>query len=140
MGVNFRLLNFLGGGPGTQRIRKLEKAVAAQNSLQLEKFSDSPFFRQHEMLSLPRFGHFPARKMAAGKSAPPSCYPCQGLGIFRQGKRLLENRPRLLERSWIFSSKTATAFLSFSEETRPKKSREKKIATKIPEKFCRHFF
>ena len=28
-------------------------------------------FRQHDMLSLPRFGHFPARKMAAGKSAPP---------------------------------------------------------------------
>ena len=26
-------------------------------------------FRQHEMLSLPRFGKFPARKMAAGKSA-----------------------------------------------------------------------
>ena len=29
-------------------------------------------FRQHDMLSLPRFGHFPARKMAAGKSALPS--------------------------------------------------------------------
>ena len=43
-------------------------------------------FRQHEMLSLPRFGHF------------------------RQGKWLLENRPRLGERSW-----TATALLSFSE-------------------------
>ena len=32
----------------------------------------SPIFRQHEMLSLPRFGHVPARKMAAGKSVPPS--------------------------------------------------------------------
>ena len=32
----------------------------------------SPIFQQHEMLSQPRFGHFPARKMAAGKSAPPS--------------------------------------------------------------------
>ena len=49
----------------------------------------SPIFRQHEMLSLPRFGHFPARKW------------------------LLENRPRLQECSWIFSSETATAFLSF---------------------------
>ena len=40
--------------------------------------------RQHEMLSLPRFGHFPA------------------------GKRPLENRPCLREHSWIFSSETAT--------------------------------
>ena len=31
-----------------------------------------PIFRQHEMLSLPRFGHFPATKTAAGKSAAPS--------------------------------------------------------------------
>ena len=36
------------------------------------------------------------------------------LGIFRQGKRLLENWPRLRERCWIFSSETATAFLSSS--------------------------
>ena len=27
---------------------------------------------RHEMLSLPRFGHFPARTMAAGESAAPS--------------------------------------------------------------------
>ena len=32
----------------------------------------SLIFRQHEMLWLPRFRHFPARKMAAGRSAPPS--------------------------------------------------------------------
>ena len=32
----------------------------------------SQIFRQHEMQSLPRFEHFLARKMAAGKSAPPS--------------------------------------------------------------------
>ena len=32
-----------------------------------------------------------------------------------QGKWLLENRPRLRERSWSFSSETATAFLSFSD-------------------------
>ena len=31
-------------------------------------------------------------------------------------KWLLENRPCLRERSWIFSSETATAFLSFSEQ------------------------
>ena len=34
--------------------------------------NSSPIFRQHEMLSLPRFGHFPARKTAAGKLAAPS--------------------------------------------------------------------
>ena len=34
--------------------------------------NDSPIFRQREMLSLPRFGHFPARKTAAGKLAAPA--------------------------------------------------------------------
>ena len=34
--------------------------------------NSSPIFRQHEMLSLPRFGHSSARRMAAGKSALPS--------------------------------------------------------------------
>ena len=61
-------------------LRKLEKAVAVRNSLLGEfsgKFStllenSSPIFRQRGMLSLPKFGHFPARKMAAGKLAPPS--------------------------------------------------------------------
>ena len=48
-------------------------------------------------------------------SGSTKCYPCQGLGIFRQGKRLLENWPRLRERCWIFSSETATAFLSSSD-------------------------
>ena len=48
-------------------------------------------------------------------SGSTKCYPCQGLGIFRQEKWLLENWPRLRERSWIFSSETATTFLSFSE-------------------------
>ena len=38
---------------------------------------------------------------------------CQGLGTFRQGRWLLENRPRLRELSWIFSSETAATFLSF---------------------------
>ena len=49
-------------------------------------------------------------------SGSAKCYPCQGLGIFRQGKRLLENWPRLRERCWIFSSETATAFLSSSDK------------------------
>ena len=44
--------------------------VFGQISTLLENYS--LIFRQHKMLSLPRFGHFPARKMAAGKSAPPS--------------------------------------------------------------------
>ena len=79
-------------------VRKLEKAVAVGNAL-LKKFSgkfstllenSSPIVRQHEML-----------------------HPCQGLGTFRQGKRLLENWPRLRERRWIFPSETATAFLSW---------------------------
>ena len=43
------------------------------------------------------------------------CYACQGLGTCRQGKRLLESWPRLRERCWIFSSETATTFLSSSE-------------------------
>ena len=37
-------------------------------------------------------------------SGSTKCYPCQALGIFRQGKWLLEHRPRLRERSWIFPS------------------------------------
>ena len=49
--------------------------------------------------SLPRF------------SGSTKSYPCQGLGTFRQGERLLERRPRLRERCWIFSSETVTAFL-----------------------------
>ena len=44
--------------------------VFRQISTLLENYS--PIFWQHEMLSMPRFGLFPARKMAAGKSAPPS--------------------------------------------------------------------
>ena len=39
--------------------------VFGQISTLLE--NSSPIFRQHEMLSLRRFGHFPARKTAAGK-------------------------------------------------------------------------
>ena len=79
--------------------RKLEKAVAVRNSL-LERFSGK-FRRCWKILH--RF------------SGSPKCYPCQGLGIFRQGKRLLENWPHLRERCWIFSSETATAFLSSSD-------------------------
>ena len=74
-------------------LRKLEKAVALRNSL-LEGFS----------------GKF--RRWSSGST---KCYLCQRLGTFRQGKWLLENRPLLRERSWIFSSETATAFLSFPQ-------------------------
>ena len=73
--------------------------MAVQNSL-LERFSGK-FRRCWKMI--PRF------------SGSAICYPCQGLGTFRQGKRLLENWPRLRERCWIFSSETATAFLSSSD-------------------------
>ena len=54
--------------------------------------SSSLIFRQCVLLSLPRFGHCPVRKMAAG------------------------NGPCLRACSWIFSSETATAFLSFSDQ------------------------
>ena len=85
------------------KIRKLEnfKAVAVQNSL-LERFS-AKFRRCWKIL--PRF------------SGSTKCYPCQLLGTFRQGKRLLDNWPRLRERCWIFAShETATTFLSSSEK------------------------
>ena len=51
-------------------VRKfLAGRVFGQISTLLE--NSSPIFRQHEMLSLPRFRHFPARKSAAGKLAAP---------------------------------------------------------------------
>ena len=84
----------------TTKIRKLETAVAVRNSL-LEKFSGK--FRR-------------CWKIIHRFSGSTKCYACQGLGIFRQGKWLLENWPRLRECFWIFSSETATAFLSFSEK------------------------
>ena len=84
-------------------IRKLEKAVAVRNSL-LERFSGK-FRRCWKMI--PRF------------SGSAKCYPCQSLGTFRQGKRLLENWPSLRERCRIFSSETASAFLSSSETIGP---------------------
>ena len=63
-------------------LRKLEKALAVRNSL-LEKFSGK-FRRCWKILH--RF------------SGSTKCYPFQGLGICRQGKWLLENRPRLRAR------------------------------------------
>ena len=76
--------------------RQLERAAAVRNS-SLEKFSGK--FRR-------------CWKVFPWFSGSAKCYPCGGLGIFRQGKWLLENRPRLRERCWMFSSETATAFLS----------------------------
>ena len=57
---------------------------------------------------IPCWKGFPAIFDAAGKLFPGSAksYPCQGL---------LEKRPLHRERSWSFSSETATAFSSFSE-------------------------
>ena len=78
--------------------QKTQEAVAVRNSL-LQGFSGN-FQRCWNII--PRF------------SGSTECYTCQGLGTFRQGRWLLENRPRLRERSWIFSSETATALLSFS--------------------------
>ena len=83
-----------------RKFRKLEKAVAVRNSL-LEKFSGK--FRS-------------CWKIPPRLSGSMKCYPCQGLGTFRQGKVLLENRLRLRECSWIFSSETVTSFLSCSEK------------------------
>ena len=80
--------------------RKLAKAAAVRNSVP-ERFSGK--FRR-------------CWKTIARFSGSAKCYPCQGLGTFRQGKRLVENWPRLRDRCWIFSSETATAFLS-SDET-----------------------
>ena len=65
------------------KFRRFMKAVAARNSLLEAVFQqistllgilppDFPAARDGIMLSLPRFGHFPARTMAAGKSALPS--------------------------------------------------------------------
>ena len=90
--------NFLAG----PHIRKLEKAVAVRNSL-LER-SSGKFQR--------------CLKIILRFSGSLKCYSCQGLGTFRQGKRLLENWPRLRERCWIFSFETATAFLSSSDHNR----------------------
>ena len=100
------------------KIRKLEKAVAVRNSL-LERFSGK--FRR-------------CWKMIPRLSGSAKSYPCQGLGtFFLQGKRLLENWPRLRERCWIFSTETATAFLSSSEK------RTGKSQHKIPKGFARVF-
>ena len=64
--------------------QKTRKALAVWNFL-FEQFSGR-FRRCWKM-----FHRFSDRK----------CYPCHGLGIFWQGKWLLENRPRLRERSWF---------------------------------------
>ena len=91
--------------------------MAVQNSL-LEKFSGK--FRR-------------CWKMIHQFSGSTKCYLCQGLGIFRQGKWLLENRPRLRERCWIFSSETATALLSFSEKQLLYGEKGRKTAETHPE-------
>ena len=88
--------------PPSIKIKKLEKAVTVRNFL-LERFSGK---LRSCWQTIPRF------------SGSAKCYPCQALGTFRQGTRLLENWPGLRERCWIFSSETATAFLSSSEKNK----------------------
>ena len=90
--------------------------------------------------AIPCWKSFPANFEAAGQfftdfpAAPNGkCYPSQGLGSFRQGKWLLENRPRLRERSWIFSSETATALLSFSAPNRNKPTQIRTPSWKTPQ-------
>ena len=58
------------------------------------KFLAAKIFRQISTLLENRF------------SGSAKCHPCQGLGTFRQGKWLLENRPCLLERSRILLKPT----------------------------------
>ena len=61
----------------------------------------------------------------------------QGLGISRQGKWLLKNRRFCVrERSWIFSSETATAFLSFPEN-RQRKNQKSELFAMGPVQFSR---
>ena len=57
-------------GFSTDAIKYVAGKVFWQISMLLENYS--PILQQHNMLSLPKFGHFPARKMAAGKLTSPS--------------------------------------------------------------------
>ena len=80
MSIKFRVLGgvvfwVLGGGSADfifmgAGIFLIAGKVFWQISTLLE--NSSPIVRQHETQALPRFGHFPARKMAAGKSASRS--------------------------------------------------------------------
>ena len=60
------------GKGGPNNVRKLEKAGRVFRQILTLLEDSSSTFQQHDMLSLTRFGHFRARKMATGKSAPPS--------------------------------------------------------------------
>ena len=57
--------------PCGNRCRFVESQKAREGCRRCWRIIHS-FYWRHEMLSLPRFGHFLVRKMAAGKSAPPS--------------------------------------------------------------------
>ena len=75
-----RLWLFLGSARGSREFGKIAGNQETREGCGCPKFpagkvfwqistlleNDSPIFRQREMLSLPRFGHFPARKTAAG--------------------------------------------------------------------------
>ena len=107
----FRTMVLRGWGPCRYRrscllrsqppfIRKLEKAVAVRNSL-LERFSGK--FR----CCWKFFTDFPAARNAI--SAKVWAFSGKENGC------CMENWSRLRERCWIFSSETATAFLSSSD-------------------------
>ena len=105
-----RLHQFSGGCKGKNRRKKSTQKSTNFKSQKIRegcgcpKFLAGKVFRQLSTL---------LEKFLPPFSGSTKCDPCQGLGIFQQGKWLLENRPRLRERSWIFSSETATAVLTF---------------------------
>ena len=118
------LRNRTGAGNRNRRNRFQDRN---DNWNRLNRSSGTETQKTREGCCCPKFAAgniLPENLSAAGKfctdfPAARNAIPAQGLGIFRQGKWLLENRPRLRERSWTFSSETATAFLSSSEKPEP---------------------
>ena len=108
--------------PGKQSIWRQCPPSAGKQST--EKMRNRPVFSENSrrlwLSEIPCWKSLPANFDAAGKfftdfPAARNAIPARVWAFSRQGKWLLENRRRLRERSWIFSSETATAFLSFSE-------------------------
>ena len=97
-------INFLGRGVGGDK-----GGPQTEDSWQHSKSENS---RRLWLSDIPCWKGFPAIFDASGKffadfPASTTCYPCQGLGTFRQGSWLLENRP--LPRS----PQPSSIFLSF---------------------------
>ena len=112
-------------------VRKLWKAVAVQNSL-LDKFSGK--FRR-------------CWKMIHRFSGSIKCYHCQGFGIFRQGKCLLEkaavpsgmllDRPKRIVKRSVLSTRCESK-QAFREISTPKRTPE--TLCKSKEQKTNHFF